>query len=156
MTQYLKIIDSRVNTTANKLAWKVERVEFCSRIKHHVTLQKVVKHKLNDAGIKILEWPGNSPDMNPIENVWAVLKHKIRENPPTTKKELIRKVLDLWYKDEYIHTICRECAQSMVTRIRTLSAAKGGHTNCLLYLLHIHLLYVLYVIFDPEHFFNVS
>ena len=28
-------------------------------------------------GIPILEWPGNSPDMTPIENVWNIMKKEI-------------------------------------------------------------------------------
>ena len=27
-------------------------------------------------GIKVLDWPGNSPDLNAIEEVWNVMKKK--------------------------------------------------------------------------------
>ncbi len=28
-------------------------------------------------GIKILDWPRQSPDLSPIENIWGILKNKI-------------------------------------------------------------------------------
>lgn len=38
---------------------------------------KSVKNYLSSKNIPILDWPGNSPDMNPIENVWTVLKTQL-------------------------------------------------------------------------------
>ena len=35
---------------------------------------KLIKAFLLKEKIPLLPWPGNSPDMNPIENVWALLK----------------------------------------------------------------------------------
>ena len=30
-----------------------------------------------DCNIKIIDWPSNRPDLNPIENIWAKIKNKL-------------------------------------------------------------------------------
>ena len=44
---------------------------------------KVVETWLKDNKVKALEWPSQSPDLNPTENVWAELKKRVRARRPT-------------------------------------------------------------------------
>ena len=44
---------------------------------------KVVAKWLKDNKVKVLEWPSQSPYLNPIENLWAELKNRVRARSPT-------------------------------------------------------------------------
>jgi hypothetical protein len=38
--------------------------------------------------LEILDWPGNSPDINPIENLWAIIKPRLlKENCSTMARQ---------------------------------------------------------------------
>ena len=38
---------------------------------------KIVTNLLKQYKVKTLDWPPNSPDMNPIENLWAYLSRRV-------------------------------------------------------------------------------
>lgn len=52
---------------------------------------------MQDAGINWWRTPAESPDMNPIENLWHELKeYNRREVKPTTRDELKEGIKDFW------------------------------------------------------------
>ena len=56
---------------------------------------KKVKKVLRENDIKVLEWPGNSPDLNPIENLWGIIKYKLMSKNCTTVNKLIETIISV-------------------------------------------------------------
>ena len=58
-----------------------------------------MKTTFEENHIKVLEWPGNSPSLNAIENLWSRPRVKIRllKRDCTSKTKLSDAIIDMWY-----------------------------------------------------------
>ena len=59
---------------------------------------KEVTMFMQEKWISALDWPGNSPDLNPIGNLWSIFKLRFRSDDCATKTELIEAIIRMWYK----------------------------------------------------------
>ncbi len=57
---------------------------------------KGTKSWFNDHGVTVLDWPANSPDLNPIENLWGIVKRKMRDTRPNNADELKAAIKETW------------------------------------------------------------
>lgn len=89
----------------------------------------LIKDFFNDTGMEVLPWPGNSPDMNPIEGIWHNLKDKVNDIVSTNKRQLIERIIDVWHHNPDIPTLITKYYKSMPNRIKALIKAKGGATK---------------------------
>jgi len=74
---------------------------------------------------KYLDWLSNSPDINPIENVWTVLKANVSNHKPSSVKELIQVIKKEWKNLNPIFT--KNLVTSMKTCISLLLSNQGDH-----------------------------
>jgi len=92
------------------------------------TAKKVTRF-LEDNEVKLLSWPGNSPDLNPIENVWNILKRKVTVMKPTTKRSLTECLLSVWYHKSNIRDMCQKLKEGMKKRVDDVLKNKGGYNK---------------------------
>lgn len=118
--------------------------EFKQTVRHyypkgsHVILQqdgasvhkaRVVRDHLSKRKIPVLPWPAQSPDLNPVENLWADVKRRIaqRGEDITTKDELWRAIEEEW--EATPRDTCRKLISSMRSRLKAVIKARGGPTK---------------------------
>ena len=82
-----------------------------------------------DNGVKVLKWPAQSPDLNPIEHLWNHLKRKLGEyeSEPAGLDELWVRLQKEW--DEIPVEVVRNLIESMPRRVAAIIKAKGGYTK---------------------------
>lgn len=94
----------------------------------HFKFPPQIKTLKEELGIESLIWPGNSPDLNPIENVWALMGKKIQAKRPKTMQHLKSIIEEVWFNeidDNYLGNLYA----SMPNRVQDVVRAKGGATK---------------------------
>jgi len=88
-----------------------------------------VQEWLNGQPFEVLKWPPQSPDLNPIEHLWATLKRRLNqyERPPNGMIELWERVQAKW--DEIDKEVCLGLIESMPRRIHAVLKSKGMWTD---------------------------
>ena len=89
---------------------------------------KIVKKFLEENHVTTLDWPVNSPDLNPIENLWAKMKDLVAEKQPSNGKALNQCIKVVWVQ-EISENYCNSLIESMPHRLQAMIDAKGGHTK---------------------------
>lgn len=82
---------------------------------------------LEARGIPLIEWPGNSPDLNPIEHLWCFVQRKLPRNLPRNVAEYWEQVQRVWRAQPT--WLVRRLIASMPRRIAAVIAAEGGTTR---------------------------
>lgn len=83
----------------------------------------LVKNYLQKSKVNVIEWPAQSPDLNPIENLWSVLKSRVHARRPTNLKEL-----ELFAKEEWAkipEETCLKLVEGYNKRLKAVIKQKG-------------------------------
>jgi len=68
--------------------------------------------------IKMFEWPPQSPDLNPIEHLWAYLKKRIHVRKCNSITEFKKVIFEEWKKTP---TICVRLVHNLPTLLKRIA-----------------------------------
>ena len=78
---------------------------------------------------RVLKRPGNLIDLNPIENLWTLIKKKVFTSKSASMDGLKRIIKEVWCKD-IDQNVCKNFINSISIRIQKIIKSKGNHTKC--------------------------
>ena len=87
---------------------------------------KILKQYYDENDVELLDWPPQSPDLNPFEHIWAVMKQDLytQGSFPTSKADLIERFLTIW--DNLELQIFENLSDSIPDQLKLAIQNKGG------------------------------
>lgn len=89
--------------------------------------ENFLKAKEQQGVLKLMIWPPQSPDLNPIELLWDQLDRQVRKRCPTSQEDLWKKLQEEWQK------ITKAILEKLIARLPKICSAviknKGGHID---------------------------
>jgi transposase len=124
--KYLVILQENLNASALELGLKRSWIFQQDNDPKHTA--KIVKAYLDKKyKNRVLPWPAQSPDLNPIEHLWDELGRRLRKHKITNKADLKEKILDEWSKIP--PEVTKKLVDSMTRRLAMVVKQKGRQTK---------------------------
>lgn len=122
---YVKILETDLVASMDYYGYQHDKVIFQQDNDPKHTA-KVVKEYLDEQPFEVMQWPAQSPDLNPIENIWALVKLRLFRNydaPPKGKHDLWDRIQEVW--NGLTADDCRKVIHSMQRRCSDVIKEKG-------------------------------
>jgi len=88
---------------------------------------KFTKNWMSRNNVALLDWPAQSPDLNPIEHLWDVLGRSLGSTTFPNEGELWKRLQQEWAQLPRVTT--SHLVESMPRRIAAVIKARGGYTR---------------------------
>lgn len=89
---------------------------------------KIVKDWLHNSEVDFIpDWPAQSPDISPIENLWGIVKARLREEDTSTIPKLEEALRKVWSKIP--HSTAENLADSVPGRLKMVLKMNGYPIN---------------------------
>ncbi|KAG2463554.1 TC1A transposase, partial [Polypterus senegalus] len=88
---------------------------------------KITKEWLHNNSVTVLEWPSQSPDLNPIVHLWRDLTMAVHQCSPSNLTELERICKEEWQRIP--KSRCEKLVASFPRRLMAVLAQKGASTK---------------------------
>lgn len=122
-TMYCEILEQKMIPSLQKLSRRAV-FQHDNDPKHTSRMTTAFLKRLR---VQVMEWPSMSPDLNPIEHLWRILKLKVEKHNVSNIHQLRDIVLKEWKKIP-VET-CEALVNSMPRRIKAVLQNLGGHTK---------------------------
>ncbi|CAH1366197.1 unnamed protein product [Tenebrio molitor] len=91
---------------------------------------RIISNWMEQQGIRVLPWPSRSPDLNPIENMWALMTRKMNTGNhfrPQNVEELWDRIQEEW--NELTPNYTEVLVASMLRRLDNVIDKNGVATK---------------------------
>ena len=100
---------------------------YLSTMAQRLTLLSRFKEWLDWKNIKVMPWSARSPDLNPIENIWAWIDKRLVKESIASVAQLQQAFEKLW--KEFPRELCIRIVEYMPRRVRACVKVRGAHTK---------------------------
>lgn len=121
---YRQILKKYIEPNGKKLVGRGFILQSDNDPKHTA---KVTKELIAKKKWKVLNWPSQSPDLNPIEHAFHLLKKNMRSQNPRNKAELKENASKAW--KDLDPSVIQKLVRSIPRRLQAVIANKGYATK---------------------------
>ena len=134
--QYVTMLDENLPLLIDRLPTNMKADVIFQQDNATIHTAHITRGWFADNNILVMDWPPNSPDMNPIEHVWRELKAKLHTQFPDTyaisgRPKHVQEVLSERLKvvwSELQDDVFERLILSMQARVKALYNAHGWYT----------------------------